>query len=180
MNTTSHIFPKVQFCQPMKKPACLHSGESDCRSEQKMPKPLSSYSVLPIYPVYQPFCYFWSNYLFTVSSRYEFETSFIHMQGFVLGRGIQQRRGQTFCLPSKKLLSDGNLTENQNNRISKRHCLVNPARSFSLTPFSDCFYLPPFKLPWQKDFLSCLSMQKYTVSLRGNFIILVQILFILK
>lgn len=34
---------------------------------------------------------------------------------------------------------------------------------------SDYSYLPPFKLSWQTDFPSCLSMEKYAVSLRSNF-----------
>lgn len=38
---------------------------------------------------------------------------------------------------------------------------------------SDRFCLSPFKLFWQIDFPSFLSMETYVVSLRSNFVILV-------
>lgn len=171
-----HISHFCQSCLPTSEKPKMPSfwREPDCISEQKCRILWLHIQCYPFTLYTNNFATFGvSNYFFIVSSRYGFETFLIHMQDIVLGGGIQQGQGQTFCLPSKKLLSDGSLTENQNNRGSKRHCLVSVVRSSSLTPFSDCFYLPPLKLSWKKDLLNCLSMQKYTVSLRGNFIILV-------
>lgn len=119
-----------------------------------MQNPLTSYSVRPFFPVnvnipIAPTILLLSEWAVTSSwspagmnlrpSSFICRTSY-----WVLG--IWQRQGQTFCLSSNNLLSDGNLTENQKNRSSKTQCLVNVVRNSSHSPSSACVCLPPFKV----------------------------------
>lgn len=95
MNTAPHTFAKVRFCQPLKNPACLHSGESQTAFLSKNAESFDFILSATLFPckcehpnrTNHSATFGVSGYLFMVSSRYEFETFFIHMQGIVLGAG---------------------------------------------------------------------------------------------